>query len=174
MAIDVLCLSEEQKQNLNDLVKACRFLLEVKRLRCQVAVRQRLVTPSTKLRPCSTKLIKLRLDREKWASYSPEFIRPYEAKQSDPRFDHPEFRELEKNMNGTVLEFDPTRGFGWVLAENGRRYFAHIRNWDSAKAPSAKNEVVFDVGPGWNGKPNQCVNIIIRSEVGAAQKAGAE
>jgi hypothetical protein len=33
MAVDVLCLTEEQKQNLNDLLKACRFLLEVKRLR---------------------------------------------------------------------------------------------------------------------------------------------
>ena len=33
MAIDVLCLTEEQQQNLNELMKACRFLLEIKRLR---------------------------------------------------------------------------------------------------------------------------------------------
>ncbi len=33
MAVDVLCLTEEQQQNLNDLLKACRLLLEVKRLR---------------------------------------------------------------------------------------------------------------------------------------------
>jgi hypothetical protein len=32
MAIDPLCLAEDQQQNLNDLVKACRFLIEVKRL----------------------------------------------------------------------------------------------------------------------------------------------
>ncbi len=33
MAIDPLCLAEDQQQNLNDLVKACRFLIEVKRLK---------------------------------------------------------------------------------------------------------------------------------------------
>ena len=29
MAIDVLCLIEGQQQNLNELLKACRFLVEV-------------------------------------------------------------------------------------------------------------------------------------------------
>jgi len=33
MAIDVLCLTEEQQRNLDELLKACRLLLEVKRLR---------------------------------------------------------------------------------------------------------------------------------------------
>jgi hypothetical protein len=33
MAIDVLCLTEEQQQNLNELLKACRFLVEVKRMK---------------------------------------------------------------------------------------------------------------------------------------------
>jgi len=33
MAIDVLCLTEEQQQNLNELLTACRFLVEAKRLR---------------------------------------------------------------------------------------------------------------------------------------------
>lgn len=32
MATEPLCLSAEQQQNLNDLLKACRFLLEVKRI----------------------------------------------------------------------------------------------------------------------------------------------
>jgi cold shock CspA family protein len=79
-------------------------------------------------------------------------------------------------MNGTVLEYDPKRGFAWVLAENGRKYFAHIRNWESVRAPRSNDEVVFDVGPGLNGKPNQCVNIRLRSEVEAAlaSKAGAD
>jgi Spy/CpxP family protein refolding chaperone len=30
MAIDVLCLTEEQQQQLNDLLKACRFLVKLK------------------------------------------------------------------------------------------------------------------------------------------------
>jgi len=29
MAVDVLCLTEEQKQNLNELIEACRFLLKL-------------------------------------------------------------------------------------------------------------------------------------------------
>jgi hypothetical protein len=33
MAIDVLCLTEEQQQNLDELLKACRFLVDVKRLK---------------------------------------------------------------------------------------------------------------------------------------------
>jgi len=33
MAIDVLCLTEEQQRNLDELLKACRLLLKVKRLR---------------------------------------------------------------------------------------------------------------------------------------------
>ena len=33
MAIDVLCLTEEQQQNLNELLTACRFLVEVKRMK---------------------------------------------------------------------------------------------------------------------------------------------
>ena len=33
MAIDVLCLIEGQQQNLNELLKACRFLVEVKRMK---------------------------------------------------------------------------------------------------------------------------------------------
>ncbi len=32
MAIDILCLTQEQQQNLNDLLKACRFLINAKRL----------------------------------------------------------------------------------------------------------------------------------------------
>jgi len=31
MAIDVLCLTEEQQRNLDELLKACRFLIELKR-----------------------------------------------------------------------------------------------------------------------------------------------
>jgi cold shock CspA family protein len=82
---------------------------------------------------------------------------------------------METNMKGTVLEYDQRRGFGYVLAENGRRYFAHIRNWESTKPPKANDEVVFDVGPGWNGKPSQCVNIRLSSEVSTlVAKAGAE
>jgi len=30
MAIDILCLTHEQQQNLNDLLKACRFLVNAK------------------------------------------------------------------------------------------------------------------------------------------------
>jgi hypothetical protein len=30
MAIDVLCLTEEQRQNLDELLMACRFLVELK------------------------------------------------------------------------------------------------------------------------------------------------
>jgi len=33
MAIDVLCLTEEQQQNLNELLAACRFIVDVKRLK---------------------------------------------------------------------------------------------------------------------------------------------
>jgi len=33
MAIDVLCLTEEQQQNLNELLKACRLLVEGKKLK---------------------------------------------------------------------------------------------------------------------------------------------
>jgi len=32
MAVDVLCLTEEQQQNLNELLTACRFLVEAKRI----------------------------------------------------------------------------------------------------------------------------------------------
>jgi len=32
MAVDVLCLTEEQQQNLNELLIACRFLVEAKRI----------------------------------------------------------------------------------------------------------------------------------------------
>ncbi len=33
MAIDPYCLSEEQQQHLNELLTACRFIVEVKRLK---------------------------------------------------------------------------------------------------------------------------------------------
>jgi len=32
MAVDVLCLTEEQQQNLNELLTACRFLVDAKKL----------------------------------------------------------------------------------------------------------------------------------------------
>jgi len=32
MVIDVLCLTEEQQRNLDELLKACRFLIEAKRI----------------------------------------------------------------------------------------------------------------------------------------------
>ena len=32
MVVDALCITEEQRQHLDELLKACRFLVEVKRL----------------------------------------------------------------------------------------------------------------------------------------------
>ncbi len=32
MAIDVLCLSEEQRRDLDELLKACQFIVKLKRL----------------------------------------------------------------------------------------------------------------------------------------------
>ena len=79
-------------------------------------------------------------------------------------------------MIGTIVEFNPARGYGYVLATSGRRYFAHIRNWESAESPKAGRTVVFDVGPGLPGKASQAVNIYLQSdiEIGAATlRAGA-
>jgi cold shock CspA family protein len=79
-------------------------------------------------------------------------------------------------MIGTVVEYNPQRGFGYVLATNGRKYFAHIRNWESIQGPQVGQEVVFEIGPAITpGKSTQAVNIRIRTEieVGAdALKAG--
>ena len=33
MAIDVLCLTEEQRQHLDELLKACEFIVKLKRLK---------------------------------------------------------------------------------------------------------------------------------------------
>ncbi len=32
MAVDVLCLTEEQRQHLDELLRACQFIVELKRL----------------------------------------------------------------------------------------------------------------------------------------------
>ena len=82
-------------------------------------------------------------------------------------------------MIGTIVEFNPTRGFGYVLAASGRKYFAHIRNWESAESPKVGRTVMFDVGPGLPGKSSQAVNIHLQSDIGIgadalASKAGAE
>jgi cold shock CspA family protein len=79
-------------------------------------------------------------------------------------------------MIGKVVAYNPQRGFGYVLAANGRKYFAHIRNWESVQGPRVGQEVMFEIGPGITpGRPTQAVNIRLRTEieVGAdALKAG--
>lgn len=68
-------------------------------------------------------------------------------------------------MIGTIVEFNQVRGYGYVLATSGRKYFAHIRNWESAQSPKVGLTVVFDVGPGLSGKPSQAVNIRLQSDI---------
>jgi cold shock CspA family protein len=61
-------------------------------------------------------------------------------------------------MNGVVKKWDLERGFGWIRVPNGRDYFLHIKNWLESDAPEIGRTIEFDLGPGFNGKPQQAIN----------------
>ena len=79
-------------------------------------------------------------------------------------------------MMGVVYQWIPERGYGFLLAEDGRRYFLHIKGWmEPNGVPIAGREVVFDLEPGRNGRPSQATNAryLNRTEAGVnALQAG--
>jgi CspA family cold shock protein len=60
-------------------------------------------------------------------------------------------------MNGTVLSWNRERGFGFIEAASGKRYFAHISGWESDDAPEVGQKVVFELAPADKGP--KAVNI---------------
>lgn len=62
-------------------------------------------------------------------------------------------------MNGVVYQWILEGGYGFLLGEDGRRYFLHIKGWmEPMGVPIAGRAVVFDIGPGLNGRPSQATN----------------
>jgi cold shock CspA family protein len=63
-------------------------------------------------------------------------------------------------MIGTIKQWNPDRGFGWIRIPNGKHIFFHITNWEEPLEPPSVGCVVeLDVGPGVKGQKEQAVNV---------------
>ncbi|MFQ6613748.1 MAG: cold-shock protein [Fidelibacterota bacterium] len=62
--------------------------------------------------------------------------------------------------NGTVKEYDPGKGFGFIIAEDGEEYFVHV---SELRPPLHKvglregEQVVFDVD--YDHKGDRAINV---------------
>lgn len=54
-------------------------------------------------------------------------------------------------MNGTVKFFDRTKGFGFVLADDGKEYFVHQSGLAEGAMIADNDQVTFDVEQGDRG-----------------------
>ncbi len=54
-------------------------------------------------------------------------------------------------MNGKVKFFDNTKGFGFIIGEDGKEYFVHISGLNEGAVINDDDEVTFDVEQGDRG-----------------------
>ena len=75
-------------------------------------------------------------------------------------------------MTGVVFQWIPQRGYGFLLAEDGRRYFLHIKGWSEPQGvPIVGRKVEFELEPGRNGNPSQATRARYQTEVQAGLSA---
>jgi cold shock CspA family protein len=66
-----------------------------------------------------------------------------------------------KEMLGTILKYNESRGFGFIRLASDRRVFFHISNYNGDVVPASGIPVEFDLAPSKKpGKPDMAVRII--------------
>jgi cold shock CspA family protein len=73
---------------------------------------------------------------------------------------------------GKIVRFNSNRGFGFVEAHSGRRFYFHIRKWAADVPPEAGQTVWFDVGPAFvDGRPEEAINLLVVADIDAGALA---
>ncbi len=64
-------------------------------------------------------------------------------------------------MFGTIFDYNPNRGYGFISLKSGRRIFFHISSYNGEAIPTPGMSVEFDLGAAKKfGKPDQAVHVI--------------
>lgn len=76
-------------------------------------------------------------------------------------------------MKGTIKTWHHRKGFGFIAIENGEDIFLHITDIPDKQKPEIGESVVFDVGPGRDGK-TKAINVRLanQSAAGSHQASG--
>jgi cold shock protein len=81
----------------------------------------------------------------------------------------PEFNKVveyklneENKMNGKVKFFDETKGFGFVVSDDGKEYFVHQSGLKEGVRLNDNDSVTFDVEDGDRGP--KAVNVALSEE----------
>ena len=71
-------------------------------------------------------------------------------------------------MQGTIQNYYPLKGYGFILAGFRKRVFFHVTRYNGPTAPTIDMRVEFDLGPGHKpGQPDQAIKIIPAFDGGA-------
>jgi len=68
-------------------------------------------------------------------------------------------------MIATIKLWDHERGYGFFQAQNGKDFFAHIKNWLDDEPPAVGQVVEFEIGPGFKERKEQAINIRVVGKV---------
>lgn len=68
----------------------------------------------------------------------------------------------ENKMNGKVKFFDTTKGFGFVVSDDGKEYFVHQSGLKEGVRLNDNDSVTFDVEEGDRGP--KAVNVALSEE----------
>ena len=68
----------------------------------------------------------------------------------------------ENKMNGKVKFFDETKGFGFVVSDDGKEYFVHQSGLKEGVRLNDNDSVTFDVEEGDRGP--KAVNVALSEE----------
>lgn len=63
-------------------------------------------------------------------------------------------------MNGRVKFFNDAKGFGFILAEDGKEYFVHITSVTKGTRLEDGQDVTFEVGNGPRGPVAKDVELV--------------
>lgn len=72
-------------------------------------------------------------------------------------------KKVRKNVTGTVKWFDPKRGFGFIVTEDGEQVFAHISGVKSGRTYTGfddNDKVTFTIVPNEKGPMAKNINLI--------------